>query len=172
MAALFPEWGESATAFSSPIEATGRAAMWEAYADPAGSDRATIKGDEVGRPTRILTDVSFKHDTTIEAALRRHSMSRYPHLAFQTLKAADLRINASEAGRHMASARTAIASHISIAIRLRQNSYVDAPAARALQVYGPSITRDHGSILLRWSDVDHASVSSFAMITLMVGLID
>ncbi|UGY03320.1 hypothetical protein [Bradyrhizobium quebecense] len=34
-------------AFSSPIEATGRAAMWEAYADPAGSDRATIKGDAV-----------------------------------------------------------------------------------------------------------------------------
>ena len=47
LAALLPEWGESATAFSSPIEATSRAAMWEAYADPAGSDRATIKGDAV-----------------------------------------------------------------------------------------------------------------------------
>jgi len=99
-------------------------------------------------------------------------MSGYPHPAFQTLKAADLRINASEAGRHMVSARTAIASHVSIAIRLRQNSNVDAPAAWAFKVNGPSIARDHGSILPRWSDVDQASVSSFAMITLMVGLID
>ncbi|MGY3589236.1 hypothetical protein ACVIGB_001807 [Bradyrhizobium sp. USDA 4341] len=98
-------------------------------------------------------------------------MSRYPHLAFQTLKAADLRINAREAGWHMVGARPTIASHISIAICLRQNSYVDAPAAWALQVYGPSIARDHGSILPRWSDVDQASVSSFAMITLTVGLI-
>ncbi|WP_342728917.1 hypothetical protein AAFG07_21100 [Bradyrhizobium sp. B097] len=113
----------------------------------------------------------FEANTTIEASMRRHSMSRYPHLAFQTLKAADLRINASEAGWHMVSARTALASHIGIAIRLRQNSYVDAPAARALQVYGPTIARDHGSKLPRWSDVDQASVSSFAMITLMVGLI-
>ena len=107
---------------------------------------------------RTLTDVSLEANTTVEAALRRHSMSGYPHPAFQTLKAADLRINASEAGRHVVSACTAIASHISIAIRLGQNSYVDAPAAWALQVYGPSIARDHGSILPRWSDVDQVEL--------------
>lgn len=87
--------------------------------------------------------VSFKLDTIVDALPQGHSMSRYRHLAFQTLKAACLGINTSEARWHMVSARTVVASQISVPFRLRQDRYVDVPAARALEVYGPLIARDH-----------------------------